>query len=355
MQISASLQNTYTTAQTAELSKSTSITPTVPTDTSTQEADTINKNAYNYFDLGEDISQYTQTDPVQEKTNQELVAYLTGIMNYSTAEGKKNLKAFDTRSYGAILSVDNMTKEEFQKLEDDLMAEKYKTPSQQYPISFDRPYRVYGIDGEIIRGMNMEEMKDFLGNDYAKNTVLDIETIIKKRGVFTIDFNERQKQFPHEMGEPFKTLTLDPTLVNDDYHRYTKDESYKLSLERFKNLYSFSDEFSKTDKFQELFDKYNVKLGEKKSEILQTLKPVYDAVGSKAYITSQVVNKSFSKSEAINYYENVSKELTDRLSWRGLDNATNIVSDIKESIKLYDKITADLKEMWGYGDLDVKA
>lgn len=157
------------------------------------------------------------------------------------------------------------------------------------------------------------------------------------------------------MGEPIKTLTLDPTLINDDYHRYTKDESYKLSLERFKNLYSFSDEFSKTDKFQELFDKYNVKLGEKKSEILQTLKPVYEAVGSKAYITAEVAKQGFSKSEAINYYTNVSKELTDRLSWRGLDNATSLVSDLKESIKLYDKIATGLKEMWGYGDLDVRA
>lgn len=354
MQISTSLQNTFTPIPTSEVSKST-LSSTVQTDTSTLKTDTINKSAYNYFDVGEDISPYIQMDPVQEKTNQELVAYLTGIMNDTTPEGKKNLKAFDTRLYGAILSVDNMTKEEFQKLEADLMAEKYTTSSQPYPISFDKPYSVFGIGGEVIRGMSMEEMKDFLGKDYAKNTVLDLETIIKTRGVFIVDFNERQKQFPHEMGEPIKTLTLDPTLINDDYHRYTKDESYKLSLERFKNLYSFSDEFSKTDKFQELFDKYNVKLGEKKSEILQTLKPVYEAVGSKAYITAEVAKQGFSKSEAINYYTNVSKELTDRLSWRGLDNATSLVSDLKESIKLYDKIATGLKEMWGYGDLDVRA
>jgi len=353
MQISTSLQNIFMPTPTAEVSKST-LSSTVPTDTSAQETDTINKDAYNYFDLGEEISQYTQTDPVQEKTNQELVTYLTGIMNNTTAEGKKNLKAFDTHLYGSILSVDNMTKEEFQKLEGDLMAEKYKTSSQQDPISFDRPYRVHGIDGEVIRGMNMEEMKDFLGKDFAKNTVLDIETIIKNTGVFIVDFNERQKQFPHEMGEPIRTLTLDPTLINDDYHRYTKDESYKLSLERFKNLYSFSDEFSKTDKFQELFDNYNVKLGEQKSEILQSLKPVYDAVGSKTYITSEVVKQGFSKSEAIDYYSNVSKELTDRLSWSGYDK-TAVFQDMKESIKLYDKIVADLKDMWGYGDLNVRA
>lgn len=354
MQISTSQQNNFSAIPTLELSKSDLTIPTVPADTSTLETDTINKSAYNYFDLGEDVSQYTQTDPAQEKTNQELVTYLSGIMNDTTAEGKKNLKAFDTHLYGSILSVDNMTKEEFQKLEANLMTEKYKTSSQQYPISFDRPYSVHGIDGEVIRGMSMEEMKDFLGKDYAKNTVLDIETIIKKTGVFIVDFNERQKQFPHEMGEPIKTLMLDPTLVNDDYHRYTKDESNKLSIERFKNIYSFSDEFAKTDKFQELFDKYNVKLGEKKSEILQSLKPIYEAVGSKAYITAEVAKQGFSKSEAIDYFSNVSKELTDRLSWSGYDK-TAVFQDMKDSIKLYDKIVADLKDMWEYGDLDVRA
>lgn len=351
MQISTSLQNAFTPTQTAEVSKST-LSSTVPTDTSTQKTDTINKDAYNYFDLGEDISQYTQTDPVQEKTNQELVSYLSGIMSDSTAEGKKNLKAFDTQLYGVFFT-DEFIKETNARLFSD--SESKQTNSQPYPISFDKPYSVYGIDGEVIRGMNMEEMKDFLGKDYAKNATLDIETIIKNMGVFIIDFNERQKQFPHEMGEPIKTLTLDPTLVNDDYHTYTKDESYNLSLERFKNLYSFSDEFSKTDKFQELFDKYNVKLGEQKSEILQSLKPVYDAVGSKAYITSQVVSKGLSKSEAIDYFSNVSNDLKEILSAHvGTISASNTQA-INEGIKLYDKIVADLKDMWGYGDLNVRA
>jgi len=353
MQISASTQNAYTMTQTAELSKSASTTPTVSADTTPQKTDSINKSAYTYVDLGEDISQYTQTDPVQEKTNQELITYLTGIMNNTTPEGKKNLYALDTLSYSALI-----TEEEAKELEAELMSVTYtELIPDLYSIDIDRPYRVQGIDGELIRGMNMAEMKDFLGEDYAKNAVLDIESIIKNIGVFIIDFNERQKQFPHEMGEPIRTLTLDPTLVNDDYHRYTKDESNKLSLERFKNLYSFSDEFSKTDKFQELFDKYNVKLGEKKSEILQSHKPVYDAVGSKAFLTSEVAKQGFSKSEAINYYETVSKELTDIL-YRPPKNVTHgmyIVQEMKESIKLYDKIAADLKEMWGYGDLDVKA
>jgi hypothetical protein len=345
MQISASTQNTYSATPLVELKT----TPTAtPLDTSVAETDTINKSAYNYFDLGEDISSYVKTDPVQEKTNQELVTYLSGIMNNTTPEGKKNLHAFDTGTYGVTFA--NMTKEEAKELEANLMAQTYEDAAPN-PFPADRRYSVYGVHGEHIAGMSMEEMKDFLGKDYAKNSVYDLETLIKKTGIFIVDFNERQKQFSHETKEipPMKF-----SMIMDGYHRITQEESDKLRLERFKNLYSFSDEFSKTDKFQELFDKYNVKLGEKKSEILQSHKPVYDAVGSKAYITSEVAKQGFSKSEAINYYETVSKELTDRLSWSGYDK-TAVFQDMKESIKLYDKIAADLKEMWGYGDLDVRA
>lgn len=71
MQIFTSTQNTFTTMQTLDLSKNISTAPTVPTDTSTQKTDTINKDAYNYFNLGQDISPYTNIDPVQEQTNKQ--------------------------------------------------------------------------------------------------------------------------------------------------------------------------------------------------------------------------------------------------------------------------------------------
>jgi len=33
----------------------------------------------------------------------------------------------------------------------------------------------------------------------------------------------------------------------------------------------------------------------------------------------------------------------------------NYIQKVNNTIHLYDKITADLKEMWGYGNLDVRA
>jgi hypothetical protein len=290
MQISASTQNTYTAVSMVELSKT---APTVSADTSTQATDTINKSAYNYFDLGEDISPYTQTDPVQEKTNQELVTYLSGIMNNTTAEGKKNLHAFDTRLYGAFLSdAENVEKEFYVRL---------------------------AAQSEAIKTNSLIVSPD----DLIKNA---------------------------------KPLPI--TEVADGYTHITLEESNKRETERFKNLYSFSDEFSKTEKFQELYDKYKV-LADKQRETLVPLDDNFFVVlhtnDMKGYLTSEVVNKGFSKSEFIEHFSNISKDLKEILSTHAKTISASSTQAVKESIKLYDKITADLKEMWGYGDLDVRA
>ena len=355
MQISQSLQNTYTSS-----AITTSQQSLVSTNESTsKQTDSINKNAYTYFDLGEDVSQYTEIDPVQEQTNKDIVNYLSGFMNNTSSEGIKNFNSFETLHYGAILSADNMSKEEFQRIETDLISMTNKHANlEPNSFSMDRRYVVSGSDGEYIEGMNMQEMKDFLGEDYAKNAVLDLESIIEETGIFHITFNERQKQYEHEMRKPTLIPTLENTgvtKVTDAHRLISLEEANKLNLERFKNLYSFSDEFSKTEKFEELYDIYKVKLSEKMDDIFDSYKRTYEVVDSKEYLTAEVAKQGFSKSEAIDYYETVSNELKDMLSWRGLDDTTNIVSELKESIKLYDKIASGLKDMWDFGDLNVSA
>lgn len=293
MQISASLQNSFSAMPTLELSKSDLTTPTVPTDTSALETDSINKSAYNYFNLGEDVSQYTQTDPVQEKTNQELVTYLSGIMNDTTAEGKKNLVAFGTKRYGAFLS-----------------------------------------DAENVE-------KEFYARLAAQSEAIKTNSLIVS---------------PDDLIKNAKPLPI--TEVADGYKIISLDESNKREIERFKNLYSFSDEFSKTDKFQELYAKYKVQ-ADKQRETLVPLDDNFFLVlhtnDMKGYLTSEVVNKGFSKSEFIEHFSNISKDLKEIFSAHAETISASSTQAIKESIKLYDKIVADLKDMWGYGDLDVRA
>jgi len=290
MQISASLQNNFSAAPMFELSKNTTTGLTVNADTTPQKTDTINKSAYNYFDLGEDISRYTQTDPAQEKTNKELVTYLTGIMNDSTVEGKKNLVAFDTKRYGAFFTDEDIKE----------------------------------INARLFSGSASKQTASFIVNpaDSIKNA---------------------------------KPLPI--TQVADGYTHITLEESNKRETQRFKNLYSFSDEFSKTEKFQELYDKYKV-LADKQKEILIPFDDNFSVVlhtnDIKGYLTSEVANKGFSKSEFIEHFSNISKDLKEIFSSHAETISASSTQAIKESIKLYDKITADLKEMWGYGDLDIR-
>lgn len=292
MQISTSLQNTFTPTPTTEVSKSTQ-SSTVQPDTTTQTTDTINKDAYNYFNLGQDISPYTNIDPVQEQTNKDVVNYLSKIMNDSTVEGKKNLVAFDTKRYGAFFSDEDIQE----------------------------------INARLFSGSGS-----------------------KQTGSFIVNLN------PADLIKNAKPLPI--THVADGYTHITLEESNKREIEKFKNLYSFSDEFSKTEKFQELYDKYKV-LADKQRKTLIPLDDNFFVVlhtnDMKGYLTSEVVNKGFSKSEFIEHFSNISKDLKEIFSAHAGTISSSSTQAIKESIKLYDKITADLKDMWGYGDLNVRA
>jgi hypothetical protein len=311
MQISTSLQNTYTTTQTAELSKTASTAPTVPTDTSALETDTINKSAYNYFDLSEDISPYTQTDPVQEKTNQELVTYLSGIMNNTTAEGKKNSEAFfDTTWYAADLT----------------MQKKLASlpPPKPLPDMAQLPY---------ITEQQMEM--------------------------------ERQKPKPYVGDQKKSGNGLIIVHIDDTLHEITSAEAEKNSKEKFKNLYSFSDEFSQTQKFHDLYLEYSKQLNEFSHKAAKSGQTVKEFAGIDAWTTSEVVSNSYSKSDVIEHYTIISDKLKDLVSNNSKkvnDDGTpkgvftdNYIQKVNDTIHLYDRITADLKEMWGYGDLDVRA
>ena len=246
MQISASTQNNFSVAPMLELSKNTATDSMVTADTTAQTMYSINKQAYNYFNLGEDVSQYIQTDPIQEKTNQELVTYLTDLMDDTTAEGKKNLVAFDTQRYGAFFSDEDIKE----------------------------------INARLFSGSGS-----------------------KQTGSFIVNLN------PADLIKNAKPLPING--IADGYTHITLEESNKRETERFKNLYSFSDEFSKTEKFQELYDKYKI-LADKQHETLIPFDNNFFVVlhtnDMKGYLTSEVVNKGFSKSEFIEHFSNISKD-----------------------------------------------
>lgn len=275
MQISTNLQNSFTTTINTELLKSTTEDSQ---NTSTEEkvnASSLNKDAYNYVDLGEDISAYTtDVDPVQQQTNTELISYLSSIMDTKTDEGKKNLKSFDLADF--------------------------------HPVD---------ADNRAIWGCALDENPYDLYNTLVGNTSVIV--------------------------------------YSNNLHQITKEESDSIKVEKFKNLYSFSDEFAKTDKFQELYTNY-VKQIKNNKQIENAQQSMAETFGSKSYFTSLVGSQNLSKSEIIEQYSKISQDLqTLKTPPENTTYGESYIKKIDDSIKMYDTITSDLKKMWNYGDLDV--
>jgi len=296
MQISTNLQNSFTTPVTTELLKS---NPEDLQNTSTEKkvnASSTNKDAYNYVDLGEDISAYTtDVDPVQQQTNTELISYLSSIMDNKTDEGKKNLKSFDLASFdpvdGDIKAIWGYTKNE-------------------------RPGDLYSLTPEEISNFQQG------GIDPRK---------IAAQGV--------------------KNTSV--IVYSNNLHQITKEESDSIKVEKFKNLYSFSDEFAKTDKFQELYTNYVDQIKNNK-QIENAQQSMAETFGSKSYFTSLVGSQNLSKSEIIEQYSKISQDLqTLKTPPENITYGESYIKKIDDSIKMYDTITSDLKKMWNYGDLDV--
>lgn len=367
MQISTTLQNNVLQPLNNEPLKNsnantlnqTSTTPTMAT----------NKEAWDYVDLGEDISAYTTVDLKQEQTNRELINYLSTLMNDQTDEGRQNLKAYDLNQHDSL----KLSLKIFKDFGEKVAAGKVEQleflpilPLTTYQI--EHPYYVQGTNGEEIKNMSFDELYDFLGKDYfGENTTKSQFKVYAERiGIFTVAFDERQKQFDYTLtGRSIKTLEQgikdkDPNLIVHylyELHETTPEAMDAMKMERFKNLYSFTDEFAKTDKFQKLYDTF-LENREKNQELetaTKQRKNLVDVVGSERFFTSEVAGRDLSRAQVIEHYTTITEDL--KALKTPPENTTygdTVIKNLDDSIKLYEKITSDLKQMWNYGDVDIQ-
>jgi hypothetical protein len=176
---------------------------------------------------------------------------------------------------------------------------------------------------------------------------------------------EREKPKPYISDQTESGNGLIILRFDDTFNEITKEEAIKNATKQFKNLYSFSDEFSQTQKFKDLNTKYSEQMGEFYKKAMTSGQAMQEFAGIDAWRTSEVVSNSYSKSDVIEHYTIISDKLKDLVSNNSkgfYDDGTpkgvftdNYIQKVNNTIHLYDKITADLKEMWGYGNLDVRA
>ena len=366
MQISSTLQNSIVSPTNSQPIKNTVGTSQQASATVTPS---INKEAWDYVDLGEDISAYTTVDPKQAQTNSELINYLSTLMNNTTDEGRKNLNTYDLTQYDSLKSSLKIFKDFGEKVAAGKVEQLESLPILPFTAyQIEHPYYVHGTNGEEINNMSFDELYDFLGKDYfGENTTKSQFKVYAERiGIFTIAFDERQKQFDFTLtGRPIKTLEQgikdkDPNLTVHylyELHETTPEAMNAMKMERFKNLYAFTDEFAKTEKFQKLYDTFLEK--REKNEELETAtkqrKKLVDVVGSERFFTSEVVGRDLSRAQVIEHYTTITEDL--KALKTPPENTTygdTVIKNLDDSINLYEKITSDLKQMWNYGDVDMQ-
>lgn len=360
MQISSTFQNTLVPPTNNEPVKTNTAQQALTTLTAS-----LNKDAFNYLDLGEDISAYTTAvNPKQQQTNQELINYLSTLMNDKTDEGRKNLQAYDISSYHPV-NADRKTIWGYAEGEhpEDMYVLPYKEPTEYEQT---HPYTISAWeDGRMImKRMNFQELHDFLGQDYFGNNTSKQDSIAMadRISVFSVTLNAKQKQYMKEHLDPSENFAPSEHTIQKIYQKdlrqTTKEEFDSIQQDKFKNLYSFSDAFAKTDKFQELYATYvNQYNNNKQMEDARTHgRSMAETFGSKSFFTSHVASLNLSKSEIINHYTKISQDLhTLKIPPKGTTYGETYIKQIDDSIKLYEKITNDLKQMWNFGDLDIES
>lgn len=355
MEITSLIQSNFTTLSSIEAIKNNS---TVTQNNTNNISNSINKNAYNYVDLGVDISGFIEVDTVQNQTNKELAGYLTSIMDNESIEGKKNLYAYDLASVQMYFADSKVMFEnlEFIELPNLFEGNKLLSSLLNMGISLEEVKTIVEINDESLHSLANRLLES--GASFEKiKTIYELD-IGNKKSYVNKEMSHQDKEMSHQDKDSYVTeIAPNLFLYNfDTFKSITHEEAGALRLEKFKNLYSFSEEFAQTQGFEDLYQKY-MKQSAVRIEIESGRRAgSNDYHGVEAKITSNVVSKNLSKSEVIEYYTSISNDLKDKL----VENSSTRTiaplgkSEIRGTINLYDKITSDLKDMWGFGDLDIR-
>ena len=309
------------------------------TTTSKYNFDKLDKGLVNYFELSEDISAYQVSD---SKKNQARQAGLDVIAEMENTLNK--------------LGTENKIREGYEIF---------------YDPEIDRQFRESVGDIEEVRKelKRQEEAYGISGYDEKTRTFFTIkEGNARLRLEREQERRERAKKFQDEEPKSFKEYQ---DRTNIDYR------------DSFQDRYHLTDEFRKTDKFEELYNEYidKKKARDRKiaSEVSQysieyQIQHIHNKLTDKAVSLDSFITHSKSKKDWIEdlnstkaWYETMLSEAkavqrgdliredgTQRGDTRGgYINPEKVIPDMKINIKFLDTLMNTLKDKWKYGSFDV--
>jgi len=149
------------------------------------------------------------------------------------------------------------------------------------------------------------------------------------------------------------------TLIGEHFTHYNRANKEDMAIlaekERkgFQNTYRLSDEFAKTEKFNELFTEYKEegrRLGKEALEKGDNF--AWSYIFKNDFIEVEkagIIKKGYSKSEWIESIDK-SKTLLEDILKNNPNMMDKVKIEMKDNIKFYENILTDLKELWQYGD-----
>jgi|GEM_PF-2614981 len=315
-------------------------------------------NGYNttsklYFELSEDVSQYSTANPTQDRIDEDVLNTL------SKHEDGSFKDFFKFNSYMKVAFV--AQSEEGRELalnisEQGMKLSKIMENSDKANKALQNKYG-RELYSEVVTLTGFEFSKDEFedkinrlydryGEDTIDNAINDIEA-------FRTKYNNQFASLKPD--NPLENITL----TGEHFAHYNRANEEDMAIlaekekERFQNTYRLSDEFAKTEKFDELFTEYKEegrRLAEKASERGEYSSWNYIFNGNMLEVEkAMIIGKGYSKSEWIESIDK-SKTLLEDMIKDNPDMMTKVKVDMEDNIKFYENILTDLKELWQYGD-----
>jgi len=320
-----------------------------------QKANGYNTTSKLYRELSEDVSQYSTANPTQDRIDEDV---LNTLSKYQDGSIKDFLK-FNIHLNGSFVvnseasrenALESATSEKTKKFIEIL--DNFVKENREFRSKYGNELtsEVSSLAGGEFTKDEFEKKMNLLYNRFSEELV---DNAIRDNEALKIKYNNLFASLKSD--NPLDDLTM----IGEGFIHYNLGDKEDVAIleerkkQRFQNIYRFSDEFAKTEKFIDLYKEY-------KEEMTKTAKEANSKgdFNPWSYIynfdmfeveKADIIGKGYSKNEWIESIDKSKTLLEDTIK----DNPNmmdKVKIEMKDNIKFYENILTDLKELWQYGD-----
>ncbi|MCV6609026.1 MAG: hypothetical protein OIF32_12505 [Campylobacterales bacterium] len=297
-------------------------------------ASSMFKGSAQYINIGMDLGEYSMAvDPKQEQIKEDLFS----VVSQYIPKGGHSSEYWHFRILGISGSIEVLSGELHKNIE------PIKMTKEDYEFE------------EFVKENRERYQNREITREEFNRLVLEYEAQLIERSRKEETPSSGQK--PINLEELFRDKTMeDPHYrVKTIFGEITLEDKRENERKNFQHLYNLSDDFAKTERFEELFKEFSIK----REKFLYSGNALsLHNNDTHEELKSEFSSNVLSKIDNIKYFEEVRDRLTDLLHSNRIDDVKGdnfkqrVTEKVEKSIQLYDNIAKDLRKLWKYGDFD---